>query len=80
MPSREEIRKTIEGLEQRGRGKRYPAELRKEIESYSATRREQGASLKQIAEELAISWRTLERWRRERRPSNKFRQVEVVAA
>jgi hypothetical protein len=62
---------------ERGRGKRYPSELRERIIRYMESRVGDGMTLEKIGEEIAISWRTLSRWRSEWRGG--FKQVEVVA-
>jgi len=76
-----QIRRAVERLEARGRGIRYPVELKTRLISETQRRRETGATLEAIGEELGISWRTLARWCTEARTSAPgFRSVEVVVA
>lgn len=75
MQGRDEIVRAIEGLPRRGRGKRYPGELRQAIIAYAAQRRDAGVALRRVGHELGISWRTLSRWGSERRAA--FERVEL---
>jgi len=76
MAKGKELRQAIEKLEGRGRGKRYPTELRDRILGYVEARISDGVTLEKIGEEIAMSWRTLSRWRSERRGG--FKKVEVA--
>jgi hypothetical protein len=76
---REELQRALAGLGERGRGKPYPKALLKELVAYGSARREEGATLIAIGEELGVSWRSLSRWITERTTSKQFRRVEVVA-
>lgn len=49
--------------EARGEGGRVPAPMQLMVVKYSEARREAGASMKEIGEELGISWHTLSYWR-----------------
>ena len=75
-----QIRRAVERLEARGRGVRYPVELKTRLISETRRRREAGGTLEAIGEELSIPWRTLARWcAEERKATAGFRSVEIVA-
>jgi len=78
--TRKELQKALGLIGQRGRGKPYPKELLERLVSYAIARRQQGAQLVTIGEELGMSWRTLARWVTERAAAPKFRRVQVVSA
>jgi transposase len=67
-----EIRREVAELGARGRGSRYPNELKERIAAYVRARRAQGATQQAVAEELEIPWVTLSRWSQPR-----SRQPEV---
>jgi hypothetical protein len=80
--TREELKEALQGLGARGRGKQYPKSLVASLVSYATARGREGATLKGVAEEVGMSWKTLSRWIGERRPAGKarrFQQVQVVA-
>jgi len=75
-----QIRRAVERLEARGRGIRYPSELKTRLVSETRNRTAGGETLKAIGEDLGVSWRTLARWCAEGgRGRRAFRSVEVVA-
>ena len=75
-----QIRRAVERLEARGRGIRYPVELRAKLIAETWSRREAGGTLEAIGEELGVPWRTLARWcTAERKSKQGFRAVEIVA-
>jgi len=78
MERQEELRQAIEQLAKRGRGKRYPDALRKELITYILARREAGGAVETIGEELGMSWRTVSRWTAPKSKRGKFRPVKVV--
>jgi len=79
MADGEEIRREVERLTKRGRGSRYPSELKERLLAYTVERRRAGITLEAIGAEVGVSWRTLSRWSSEaRRTQRKFRRVEVV--
>lgn len=65
----------------RGRGKAYPAELRRKALSYIGSRLEEGGSVYAVAREIGISQTSLARWieSEPQRASAAFRPVTVVA-
>ena len=65
MESRSEaeaLRRAFGRLGPRGRGRRYPAELRSRTMAYVGKRRAEGATTKSIEGELGVTWTTLARW------------------
>ena len=50
------------GRVEKGRGKRYPAELRARVVAWAARRRETGASWEAIKRELGQQFDTVRRW------------------
>jgi hypothetical protein len=77
MAKRQDIVRAVQRLGVRGRGCRYPDELREAIIAYADERRAAGVALESIGHELGVSWLTLSRW--STRPSG-FRRVEVAEA
>src|ERR1700759_781858 len=75
---RKELRTALSELGPRGRGRAYPKGLLEKVLTYTVARRRQGATLVEVAAELALSDQTLSRWLGEKRASRKF--VQVVAA
>jgi transposase len=73
-----EIRAAISMLASNARRRRFPKELRDRILSYAQSRRRQGKNIEEVAAELGMKWRTLQRWLSEQKP-RRFRRVEVVA-
>lgn len=59
--NREGLVRALKGIE-RGRGKRYPAELRAGVLSFSLTERSRGRSWSEIADDLGLGVPTLMRW------------------
>ncbi len=58
-----EIRAEVARLEgRRGRGKAYPAALRRRALGYYCARRAQGAAMATIGFELGMPWQTLQKW------------------
>jgi hypothetical protein len=62
----------------RGRGNRFPAELRERVIVYGRRRRADGASWTRIGIELGMKWETVRRWCIEKQPAQ-LRRVEIVA-
>ena len=56
------IRAELLQVEGCGPAKRYPKALRRRVISYYGARRAQGVELGEIAQELGLRWRTLDRW------------------
>jgi hypothetical protein len=52
----------VQRLERRGRGQKYPLQLKEDLTTYAAERRAAGIGLKTIGAELSVPWRTLSRW------------------
>jgi hypothetical protein len=74
-----ELQRAIVALGPRGRGRPYPRDLLAKLIAYTAARREQGAKLLEIGNELGISWRSLSRWLAERAISGAgFQPVRVA--
>ena len=74
-----QIRRAVERLEERGRGVRYPAELKAKLISETRSLRAAGVTLEASGEKLGVPWRTLARWcSAERKAKPRFRQVEVL--
>lgn len=66
---------------ERGRGKRYPADVREEVVRYARGRREQGRSWAKISDELGLSVESVRRWCVERdEVGASLARVEVVEA
>lgn len=57
-----EIRALLSELPPRGRGRRYPSELRARVVAYTKRRRAQHATMHVIGRELGISENTIGRW------------------
>ena len=57
-----EIRAAIRKLGPRGKGRRYPEELKREVLAYLAERRKVGRGLKTTSAELGIPERSLKIW------------------
>ena len=47
---------------ERGRGKRFPDELRRRAGEWIRTRRAEGATLREISDELGLCYETVRRW------------------
>ena len=77
MDELSEIRQAIEALGKRGPRPRYPKELRERIVSYAQAELQRGHNVEEIAAELGMKWRTLQRWRSEHK-QGQFRRVQVV--
>ena len=56
------LRKELGRLEHRGRGHRYPLELRERVVAYLDARRAEGVTVQAVGDELGMDWRTLGRW------------------
>lgn len=56
------LRAELAGMERRGRGHRYPPELRTRVLAYAATQRADGVTPKEVGDELGMDWRTVKRW------------------
>ncbi len=75
-----ELRRAVEQAGGCGRGKRFPDELKQRMLSYMGARRSAGAKLREIADEVGISWRTVSRWLLHRRVDRvDFNAVHVAA-
>jgi hypothetical protein len=67
----------------RGRGKRYPSSVRREVVRYAQCRRDEGASWYAIADELGLCDETPRRWcsaAAAKSGGSKIAPVEVVAS
>lgn len=62
---------------ERGRGKRFSAELRARVIEVGARRRAEGVSWQRIGRELGMNYETVRRWCIEKKPST-LRRVEIV--
>ena len=83
MAASEQIRRAVGQLQARGRGNRYPDELKAQIIAHTLERRRGGGQLTEIGSELDVPWRTLARWcvevaKKVRSRRRSFRRVEVV--
>lgn len=79
MTSSIHIRRAVERLEERGRGVRYPVELKAKLINETRSLRDAGVTLEAIGEKLGVPWRSLARWcAAERKSKPRFRQVEVL--
>jgi transposase len=58
----EALRAEIAGLERRGRGHRYPPELRARVIAYAVAHHADGVTVKEIGNDLGMDWRTVQRW------------------
>jgi hypothetical protein len=56
-----DLRRELSGIE-RGPGRWYPPTLRERITRWTRRRRSDGASLREIGDEIGMSWETLRRW------------------
>lgn len=56
------LRAELAGLERRGRGHRYPPELRTRVIAYAVAHHADGATVKEIGNDLGMDWRTVQRW------------------
>ncbi|MCC6556286.1 MAG: hypothetical protein IT372_25275 [Polyangiaceae bacterium] len=55
------LRAELARMERRGRGHRYPPELRTRVVAY-AMLRGSGVTPKEVGDELGMDWRTVKRW------------------
>lgn len=62
-----------------GRGRRVPSEVKARVRLYTLGRREQGATLTQISDELGLSIRNVQRWSVTRRAARSGRAIVPVA-
>jgi hypothetical protein len=53
------LRRELAGIE---RGRWYPLRLRERITKWTRRRRAEGASLREMAAEIAMPWQTVLRW------------------
>ncbi|MFG0242531.1 MAG: hypothetical protein ACF8R9_07105 [Phycisphaerales bacterium JB054] len=81
----EALRREV-GKHQKGRGKRYPVELKAQLVAYATQRRAAGAAFATISEELGLGHETVRRWCTKTECGSalssaptKFVPVEVVA-
>ena len=58
------LRRRVAALGPRGRGSRIPEGLRSEITAYARERHGDGASLRQTAREIGITYETIRNWLR----------------
>lgn len=79
MRELERLKREIGRLE-RGRGRRYPTELRERIGAYAISRRAEGATWATISDELEVPWETLRRWSVGTRSAAAMVPVEVVSS
>lgn len=63
---------------ERGRGKRYPAELRGRVAAWAQGRREAGASWVDVAQELGLGLDTVRRWCVPKKPAVTSRSLLPV--
>lgn len=68
---------------EKGRGKRYPADLKRRVTAYALRQRDAGATYEAIAETLGLAFETVRRWCMAVTPSDErppmLVPVEVVA-
>jgi hypothetical protein len=62
-----------------GRGRRVPSEVKARVRQYVLGRREQGATLAQISDELGLSIRNVQRWSVTGRAARPGRAIVPVA-
>lgn len=70
MSELEEIVVALDALPERGRGRRYPSELKAQICAYLAERRKAGVAWARLSAELSIPTNTLQRWHGGRTPAS----------
>ena len=78
MQNQIELRRAVEQLEGRGRRRRFPKPLRSKLISYIRRRREAGCSMKDIGDEIGLSFKTVSRWLTVKSEPTSFRRVQVV--
>ena len=78
MQKQSELRRAVERVQSGGRGKRFPKPLRSKLIAYIRVRRQAGATLKTIASEIGIGFKTISRWLLEEHKGPAFRRVQVV--
>ncbi len=79
----QELRRRLASLGQRGAGRRYPEDFKRDAMDYVTARRAEGVQVEAAVRELGLSEKTLERWRARGRVAvlpQRFRTVEVAAA
>jgi hypothetical protein len=75
------VRAQVRALGTRGRGRRYPVALRRQVLAYVATRRAQGTTLRAASREVDMSWRTVEHWLHDGKdPKAVLRPVTVTSS
>lgn len=75
-----QLREALETAERTGAGRPYPPALRRAVVMHHREREREGASVRQVAEELGVSGASLVRWSRtEQEGSHGFRAIELVA-
>jgi transposase len=62
-----------------GRGRRVPSEVKARVRSYAPERRQQGATLGEISNELGLSVRNVQRWSATGRRAGRGRAIVPVA-
>ena len=62
-----------------GRGRRVPSEIKDRVRLYALGRREQGATLTQISDELGLPVRNVQRWSVTGRAARPGRSIAPVA-
>ena len=77
------LRRRLASLGQRGAGRRYPEEFKRDVMDYVTARRAEGVPVAAAVREVGLHEKTLERWRGRARLAvlpPRFRTVEVVPA
>jgi transposase-like protein len=84
MQTLESLQSAIATVEPRGRGRRFPAELKAAVVVYIADARARGVTVAKLEADLGVSWNTMARWskpRTRRKPGPpKAVPVRVVSA
>ena len=71
------IRATVEKLGPRGKGRRYPEAVKREVLAYLAERRKVGRGLKTTSAEPGIPERSIKIWSSAPRPSSALRFIPM---
>jgi len=77
MQKENELRRAVARL-QRGRRERFPKDLRSKLIAYIHGRRDAGATLEQIGEEIGVNCKTVANWVSRARKRSSFCRVEVA--
>jgi hypothetical protein len=74
-----ELRKRLQRVRPKGRG-RYPLELRRAVVEYASRARHEGRSGAKVAAELGMSFHTLQYWQAAARGQGQLMPVKLVTA